>query len=112
MNIDELKKAAEAVAGWGNCTDAWETIDDCEYKTATVGHISDDDEKYPVIEIDCAQYYADHDSIKLAQFIALANPATILYLLAEREKLLKVMEAAADLSASHRLAMTISPEPN
>jgi hypothetical protein len=84
----ELKKLAEAVKGWSNCNQAWlETSED--EVAAVVGHISEDGEKYPVTVVDCDQYYAGADSIKLAKFYAAASPDVVLGLLAEIEHLQK-----------------------
>lgn len=81
MELQELKALAEAVKGWGNCTSAW--LDHSEDEpAAVVGHINDDGETYPVATVDCAQYYADADSLKLAKFYAAANPEMVLRMIA------------------------------
>ena len=87
MDIKALKALAHGVTGWRNCDQAWEEADEDGYRTAVVGAISEDDEKYPVITVDCAQYYADDDSLKVAKFIAAANPAAILELIGRIESL-------------------------
>jgi hypothetical protein len=77
--MSDLKLLAEAVAGWGNCTEAWlDTSEDDA--AAVVGHIDEDGNTYPVMAINCEQYYADHDSMKLAKFYAAANPNAVLQL--------------------------------
>lgn len=84
--MNNLKELAEAVQGWGNCTEAWlDTSEDDA--AAVVGHIDDDGNTYPVTVIDCEQYFAGHDSLKLARFYAAANPHAVLTLLAEIESM-------------------------
>ena len=90
IDINELRRLAQAVSGWSNCNQAW--LDQWEDPpAAVVGHINEDGETYPVATIDCDQYYAAHESLQLAQFYAAANPATIIELLdsleaAEKER--------------------------
>ena len=104
--MSDIKTLAEAVAGWGNCTEAWlDTSEDDA--SAVVGHIDEDGNTYPVAVIDCEQYYADHDSLKLARFYAAANPAAVLGLVAEvdslRQQLAAVERQRDDLKAeAHR----------
>ena len=86
MELKELKVLAESVNGWGNCNQAW--LDHSEDEpAAVVGHISEDGEPYPVTTVDCDQYYAAQDSLKLARFYAAANPATVLELIGRIEAL-------------------------
>lgn len=81
MELQKLKALAEDVKGWGNCNQAW--LDHSEDEpAAVVGHISEDGDTYPVATIDCDQYYAAQDSLKLARFYAAANPETVLRLIA------------------------------
>ena len=80
MNINELEELAKAVPGWSNCNKAWlDTSEDVS--AAVVGHINEDGECYPVITVDCDQYYSG-DSLNLAKFYAAANPSAILELIA------------------------------
>lgn len=86
----ELKRLAESVDGWKNCNKAW--IDTSEDEAcATVGHIDEDGEKYPLAFIDCNQYFSG-DSMKVAKFYAAAM-AAIPALLADLE------EVQAELNA-------------
>jgi len=81
MNLQKLKALAEDVKGWSNCNQAW--LDCSEDDTAAVvGHIDEDGYEYPVATVDCDQYDAATDSIKLARFYAAANPETILAMIA------------------------------
>ena len=69
MELKKLKAMAEEVKGWSNCNQAW--LDHSEDEpAAVVGHIGEGGETYPVAVIDCDQYYAAQDSLKLAQFYA------------------------------------------
>ena len=80
MNINELEELAKAVPGWSNCNKAWlDTSEDVS--AAVVGHINEDGECYPVITVDCDQYYSG-DSLNLAKFYAAANQSAILELIA------------------------------
>lgn len=86
MNIKELKDIASDVTGWSNCNQSW--LDSSEDEpAAVVGHIDEDGNMYPVTTIDCDQYYAAEDSIKLARFYAAANPAMVLELIGMIETL-------------------------
>jgi hypothetical protein len=86
MELGKLKALAEDVKGWSNCDTAW--LDPAEDElAAAVGHISEDGEKYCVTTVDCDQYYAADDSLKLAKFYAAANPATVLGLIDTIENL-------------------------
>jgi hypothetical protein len=85
-NYTELKRLAEAAKRWGSCNQAW--IDTAEDEgAAVVGHISEDGEIYPVVVVDCEQYYAGGDSIKLADFYAAANTNVVLSMIAEIDRL-------------------------
>ena len=85
IDTKNLRTLAEAAKGWGNCNQAW--LDSSEDEpAAVVGHISEDGEKYPVVVVDCDQYYAAQDSIKLARFYAAANATTMLALLNALER--------------------------
>jgi hypothetical protein len=89
MELGKLKALAEDVKGWSNCDTAW--LDPAEDElAAVVGHINEDGEKYCVTTVDCDQYYAAGDSLKLARFYAAANPATVLALLDKIENLDKM----------------------
>ena len=90
--IAALKAAAECVDGWGNCNEMWPASEEDGYITYAVGAVADG-ERYPVAEIDCAQYDSDAGA-DLADFYARANPAAILALLAERDALIARAEAA------------------
>ena len=88
-----LRALAAAVTQWGNANQAWlDTSEDtC---AAVVGHIGEDGETYPVIVVDCDQYYSG-DSLPLAKFYAAANPATLI-------ALLDALEAAQRDAARYR----------
>ena len=86
MDMQALKILAQDVTGWANCNKAWlDTSEDDP--AAVVGHIDEDGNTYPVATIDCDQYYAASDSIKLARFYAAANPAKVLDLILRIEEL-------------------------
>lgn len=92
VDFQKLKEQAESLRGWFNTTDAWlDTSEDSA--CAVVGHISDEGACYPVAVVDCDQYDAPSDSMKLAKFYASANPKAILVLIAAYEALQKENEA-------------------
>jgi len=90
IDINELRRLAQAVIGWGCCNQAW--LDQSEdTPAAVVGHINEDGETYPVVTVDCDQYSAAGQSLPLGKFYAAANPAVINELLhrleaAEKER--------------------------
>lgn len=84
MNLEKMKLLAQDVTQWSNCDSAW--LDHSEDEpAAVVGHIDEDGGTYPVATIDCDQYYAAADSLKLAKFYAAANPNTVLRLVRDVE---------------------------
>jgi len=90
---DELKALAEGMDGWSNknafeCDDAW-----------CVGAIDEDENLWPVIEIQTEQYYAFDAAEPMAKYYAAANPPAILDLLAERDALLAERDAARKVSS-------------
>ena len=98
MNINELEKLAKAVPGWSNCNKAWlDTSEDVS--AAVVGHINEDGECYPVITVDCDQYYSG-DSLNLAKFYAAANPSAIRELIAAYREAV----AALEIEKSYQIA--------
>lgn len=91
MKLQILRELALAVAGWGNCNMAW--LDNSEDNpAAVVGHINEDGEAYPVATVNCDQYYAGEDSLKLAKFYAAFNPADSLAFLESYEELLAALK--------------------
>ena len=95
----ELKRLAEATKGWDNLKSCWpeETVDGDLEVNWFVGGVSDDDDKYPVIEVNTAQYDAFEDAGHLARFYASANPAAVLALIAEVEGLRKLPTAWSEV---------------
>lgn len=99
IDINELRRLAQAVSGWSNCNQAW--LDQSEdVQAAVVGHIDEDGNTYPVATIDCDQYCAAHQSLPLAKFYAAANPAAISELIDRLE--------AAESDAAHQKALADS----
>ena len=108
-NYQELKRLAEAAKDWGNCNQAWTNTAEDE-AAAVVGHISEDGEKYPVVVVDCDQYYAGGDSIKLAKFYAAANGNVVLSMIAEIDALRTQNQAL--LEALKTLYVKLTPQVN
>lgn len=98
LDLAAIKRAAEEVKDWSNCNQAWlDTSEDVS--AAVVGHIDEDGNTYPVATIDCDQYYAGGDSIKLARHYAAAKPDVVLELirrLEEAEELAKLYKYLRD----------------
>ncbi|WP_454833255.1 hypothetical protein [Pseudomonas veronii] len=88
-NYEKLKELAEATKGWDNLKSCWpeETEDGDLEVNWFVGAVTEDDDKYPVLEVNTAQYDALEDAGRLARYYAAANPAAVLALIAENEAL-------------------------
>lgn len=88
-DYSKLKVLAEDTKGWDNLKDCWpeETEDGDLEVNWFVGAVNDGDDKYPVLEVNTAQYDALEDAGRLARFYAAANPAAVLGLIAEIERL-------------------------
>lgn len=96
-DYSELKRLAEETKGWDKLTDAWvseEDIDetDADLRDWVVGRIDEDGNPYPVATVCTWQYDAPGDAQKLAKYYAAANPAAVLALIAENERLKKFEE--------------------
>lgn len=77
--LSELRKAAEKIKAW-KLGDAWlDTTED--ESAAVVGNIDEDGREFPVVIVDCDQYFQGQDSLPLAKFYAAANPEAIISLL-------------------------------
>jgi len=86
---DELKRLAEDMKGWPN-KDAFESDD-----AWCVGSIDEDDNLWPVIEVQTERYDAFDASEPMATYYAAANPAAILELIAENSSLKDLLAKAA-----------------
>lgn len=98
-----LRELAEEAGHWsGSFTHTWQS-DAPDYGGIwQVGVIDEDGNQYPVIEVDADQYDAPGDSGKIARFFAAANPATILALLNEIDRLKSSVKAnRCDYPAIH-----------
>ena len=83
MNIEELKRLAAPLVKWG-ADSAWENPG-C---TAAVGYIDEDGNRDPILTVDTTIYDGfEGDSLELANFYAAANPAAVLELIAEVDRL-------------------------
>lgn len=83
-NIQQLKTLAESCKGWDN-------LDKCSKLEGSdedwsVGACDEDGNFFPVMAIDTDQYDQSGDAVKLAQYYAAANPAAVLELISELEK--------------------------
>lgn len=84
MNTTELKALAEKAAGW-KLDATMQTDDDRDEGIAFVGAINDEGIFSDVARIDTGLYYQPDKAIEVAKFIAAANPAAILELIAAHE---------------------------
>lgn len=86
-DYSKLKELAEATKGWDNLKSCWpeETEDGDLEVNWFVGAVTEDDDKYPVLEVNTAQYDALEDAGRLARYYAAANPAAVLALIAEND---------------------------
>lgn len=97
---ERLRALCEEVKQWGNCNQAW--LDQSEdVPAAVVGHIDEDGNAYPVVLIDCDQYYAAQDSIKLARHYAALNPAEVRAMLDLMGKMRDAMRTVIKATHSH-----------
>ena len=91
MNTEELKQKALKCYGWRSASSAW--LHESGDGSAVVGNIDDSHDpamRNPVAVVDVTHYDGfQDDSIELAQFYAAANPATILALIADFERITK-----------------------
>lgn len=92
IDIDKakLKALAEATKGWDYMTECWaEDVEDGVDSTKNwcVGTVSEDGDKSQVLTVNTAQWDAEGDAQKLAQYYAAANAPTIIALLAEIDQL-------------------------
>ncbi|VVN20878.1 hypothetical protein PS662_04360 [Pseudomonas fluorescens] len=87
-DYSELKRLAEDTKGWDNLKSCWpeETEDGDLEVNWFVGAVIDDDDKYPVLEVNTAQYDALEDAGRLARFYAAANPAAVLALITDLDE--------------------------
>ncbi len=82
----QLREAAREIANWsGSLTDTW-VSSQASYMWI-VGCIDEDDQKYPVVRIEADAYGHQGESEKLAEFMRLANPKSVLALLDELDQL-------------------------
>lgn len=88
VDAGRLKLLVEACKGW-NLTECWpeETKDGDLEVNWFVGNVTEDGDKYPVIEVNTAQYDAFEGAGHLARLIAATNPAAVLALIAENDRL-------------------------
>lgn len=108
MNINELEELAKAVPGWSNCNKAWlDTSKDVS--AAVVGHINEDGECYPVITVDCDQYYSG-DSLNLAKFYAAANQSAILELIAAYREAVYALKAMVNYAHADECGLKIADD--
>lgn len=108
MNINELEELAKAVPGWSNCNKAWlDTSEDVS--AAVVGHINEDGECYPVITVDCDQYYSG-DSLNLAKFYAAANPSAIRELISAYRESVAALRAMVSYARADRCGLKIADD--
>lgn len=84
-DLTKLKELAELMRGWPN-KECWPGEGE-EDGLWFVGSLNEDDQTYPVLTIDTAQWDAEHDSKPMAEYYAAANPKAILGLIAEVERL-------------------------
>jgi len=80
LDLEMLYLLASSVIGWDNLTECWPAENGVDWE---VGHRSEDDETYPVMTIDTANYGAGYDTEKVARFYASLSPAVVLEMVDE-----------------------------
>lgn len=102
-----LRDAIAAVPrGWGNAFDEARKHPD-EDGIAQVGGVDEDQRLYPVIEVNCDEYYGPEDSLPLARYISAAKPKTIAALFAEREALREALDRIHGWLAGYVIATPV-----
>lgn len=87
LNKAELRRLAEDTQGWQNLKECWPADQEFSDADWEVGALDEDDNRYPVISVNTQQYDCEDGAEKLARFIAAANPAAVLSLLDECDRL-------------------------
>ncbi|MEA9994560.1 MULTISPECIES: hypothetical protein [unclassified Pseudomonas] len=100
-DYSKLKELAAATEGWQKLFDCWpERSEDGDLDMNWfVGSVNEDGEKYPVLEVNTDQYDAPEGAGRLARFYAAANPAVVLGLLAEIERLRNLAQSEINSSS-------------
>lgn len=98
-DYSELKRLAEAMEGWDRLTECWPC--DENGPDWQVGQVDEDDNRYPVMTIDTEQYDAETHAPTLAQFYAAANPAAVLAIISESERLRMQLVACGVVASSN-----------
>lgn len=80
----ELQRLAKGMKGWDKMTECWPS--DENGPDWQVGRLDEDDNRWPLLTIDTEQYDQEQDAPKIAQYYAAANPAAVLGLIAENER--------------------------
>lgn len=116
QEIARIRAAMESgVTGWGNVNTCWITGEDDDGNEGLniVGAVIED-EMYPVLEIDTAQYFAEAEGPKLAEYYAACNPAAMTALLAhidaqaaEVDRLGRLIKAVQNTDAAAQQAAEI-----
>lgn len=89
---EELKKLAEGMKGWDKMDACWPCDENGpDWK---VGRLDEDDNRWPLLTIDTAEYDQEQDAPKIARYYAAANPSAVLALIADREALDEWMDLA------------------
>ncbi|MCY1277445.1 hypothetical protein D9M70_261400 [compost metagenome] len=72
--------------GWSHLAAFWkaDAQSDADYE---IGHINEDEQRYPVLSVNTWQYDCQDDAVLLARYYATAVPTTVLALLAEIRQL-------------------------
>lgn len=94
----QLRTAAQEVSPWsGALSHTWKSK--AEDYTWIVGHVDEDGVQYTVARVEADAYDYQGVSEKLAEFFRLANPAAVLALLDEIERLQAALQEERQLRA-------------
>lgn len=106
-NYEKLKELAEATKGWDNLKSCWpeETEDGDLEVNWFVGAVTEDDDKYPVLEVNTAQYDALEDAGRLARYYAAANPSAVLALIADLDEARNGMKHSCAIRLKKRIEL-------
>ena len=106
-DYSKLKELAEATKGWDNLKSCWpeETEDGDLEVNWFVGAVTEDDDKYPVLEVNTAQYDALEDAGRLARYYAAANPSAVLALIADLDEARNGMKHSCAIRLKKRIEL-------
>ncbi|WP_085696324.1 hypothetical protein [Pseudomonas sp. B26(2017)] len=91
----ELKASALAMKGWDNMSSCWPA--EGEPADWQVGRLDEDDNQYPILTVDTAEYGQPEAAPVVARYYAAAHPEAVLGLIQEVEQLRQIPPCDPDV---------------